>query len=304
MPSPKVETPILDIYYFWVWQYTARNPEFLKNRDLLIKTVRTLEESGIMSNHVSLAEVINESIWEVRPGPKTVLGQVNPVENGWAARKPTAAEREVARHAAGLEGYFSALCYDYRDIAMEAVPAERILSSTASYVAEHAFPRKQVYASSYPFTSYRSLLDTKPLPGLFQTFVGTGEGGKRKLVIDFNLPLDIILWQIQAIYELSHGPQGTSTEQAIRMIAKSHGDLTKFQEEPRIIGLWLWDYLQIQGGRSRRGVVQQAVNAARKRLEGLDGNLKHYHGSDDRVLQGFLKQTEACVEVCKVMPFK
>lgn len=304
MSSTDATEHSLDRYYFWAWQYTARNPEFIKNRDMLVRTVRALEESGIMSEHVSLTEVVSEYLWEVRPEPWTVLSLGSPLENGWATRGPTAEEREMARQALGLQSYFSAFCYEYRDIMMAAVPAERILSSSDTYVAENAFPRKQVYASSYPFTSNRSLLDTTPLPGLFQTFIGTEEGGKRKLVIDFNLPLDIILCQIQAIYELIHGAQGPATEHAIRMIVKSHRGLSLFDEEPRIIGLWLWDYVQVHGGKTRRGVVQEAVNAVRKRLEGMSGALNRYADSEDRVFQNLRHRTGTCITHCNVLPFK
>lgn len=287
-------------YYFWAWQYTVRNFDFINNRKILIDTVCELEESGIMSQHVALDTVADRFAWEER---KTIIF-LSPVQNGWAPRCPTDKEQFKARTALELQGYFSRLGYSYSDLCADITPASEIVANIDTYAMLSTCPRKKCYTSPYPFQTCRLLIDREAKPmGLFRTRVGSESAGMRPVLIDFTLPLDRILCEIRAIYEQVNGADGYATNSAIREIVQRQGGLIGFDARSRVLGLWLWDFVEAAGGEKKRGVVAAGIRAMRAQL-GQEIKALGFADSEERVFRSFYRRTAVCIEACEALSFK
>jgi len=300
MSSTTNDAAELNRYCFWAWQYTARNVDFIENRRLLIDTVRMLEDRKIMSQHVALDTVSDKSAWQ---DGSTILCK-SPVQNGLSARCPTDEEQCQAAAALSLQGYFSKFGYAYGDISLETTPASDIIRNIATYISDAKYPRKMAYTSSYPFQTGRLILnkDAKPT-GLFHTRVGSDTAGKRTLLIDFAQPLDIILYEFRAIYEHVNGGQGREMDIALTEIVRRQNGLTRFNDTSRAVGLWLWEFVQSNGGEKMRGVVAAGIRAMKAQL-GPEIKALGFADSEERVFRSFYRRTAACIEACEVLTFK
>jgi hypothetical protein len=75
------------------------------------------------------------------------------------------------------------------------------------------------------------------------------------------------------------------------------------QWESRAIGLWLWDYVQDNGGERNRGVIAAAIRTMKKQLE-PEIKALGFADSEDRVFRGFYSKTAASIEAGEVLSFK
>ncbi len=190
-------------YSFWAWQYTARNKEFIEKRTFLCDFVGALENNGVMSKYVDLDTVARKNRWE---DSDSILLR-SPVQHGLSTRRPTEEEHGLAQTALGLQQFFSSLNYNYSDIGIDQTLANNIINNLKTYAEKYSYPEKQVYTSWYPFQSDRMLVedDQNLSTGLFNTRIGKNFGGKRKVLIDFSLPIETILSEVRAIYEQLNG---------------------------------------------------------------------------------------------------
>ncbi len=80
--------------------------------------------------------------------------------------------------------------------------------------------------------------------------------------------------------------------------------VSKPQWVSRVIGLWLWDYVQEHGGKQKRGIIAQSIRAVRALLESVGGDFAYYATSDEsgtRVLRNLFGKTEQCIQGGKVL---
>lgn len=293
MASSKPNGSDFKKYSFWAWQYTARNKEFIEKRTFLCDFVGALEKNGVMSKYVDLDIVARRARWE----DSDSLLLRSPVQHGWSTRRPTEEEHGLAQTALGLQQFFSSLNYDYPDIKIETTLADDIINNFETYVEMFQYPEKQVYTSSYPFQSKRMLIeDDKNLStGLFNTRIGNDFGGKRKVLIDFSLPIETILSEVRAIYEQLNSSGSKELYCAIRKNVRSKSGVTTISDAPRAIGLWLWDYIHANSCKQ---------NAAIREL-GETGHLRllNMENLEDTDLRFFLRRTKACIEAREVLSF-
>lgn len=290
----------INLYYFWAWQYIARNIQFIENRKYLVDTVDGLKREGIMSEHVALDTVADISKWNECA---TVLLR-SPVQDGLSPRVPTDDEHNKAIQALNLQGYFAALNYDFCDISMDTISADNIISNINSYSTDFEYPYKKIRTSPYPFQTSRTLLDDATISGgLFDIRIGQEFNGMRSVAINFSLPIKTIVSQIEAIYELIHGSTGFATNAAIKTIIHSRECVTNFKDGSRdvgrtigrVLGLWLWEYMD----------HHKCTHVVAKRALEKTGYLYNLgmENLDDSDLRFLLRRTKACIDAGQVLSF-
>lgn len=290
----------MNLYYFWVWQYIARNIQFIENRKCLVDTVEGLKREGIMSEHVTLDTVADISKWKECA---TVLLR-SPVQDGLSPRVPTDDEHNKAIQAFNLHGYFAALNYDYCDISKDTISADKIISNINSYSTHFEYPYKKIRTSPYPFQTSRTLLDDTTISGgLFDIRIGQEFHGMRSVAINFSLPIKTIVSEIEAIYELVHGSTGFATNAAIKTIIHSREGVTNFKGRSRdvgpaigrVLGLWLWEYMD------HHKCTQAVAIRALAETENLE--LLGMENLEDTDLRFYLRRTKACIDAGQVLSF-
>lgn len=72
----------------------------------------------------------------------------------------------------------------------------------------------------------------------------------------------------------------------------------------RVVGLWLWDHVQANGGDKVRGRVAAAIRDMKSSLGDTTIEALGFAISEENVFRGFYRKTKDCINALEVLPFK
>ena len=131
------------------------------------------------------------------------------------------------------------------------------------------------------------------------------------LSIDFSVPAELIIKEIERIhaYIKEHndstsfliGSFSVGIYSEYITIKSREGVAFDVNDNPRAVGLWLWDYLDEKfGSVLPRGAITEAVRELKQKF---DLERLGYAESQQKVLEDKYRGTCRCIESCEVLPF-
>lgn len=296
-------------YNFWAWQYAVRNPTFQKRVSRTIEFVESMRREGMVTETFTV-----ESIAKGLDKKGVLLG--GPVKSGSIPRKATDEETLWAKEILSYHNYFVNLNYEYADLKHARTSTNAMVNSLGNYLSICEWPKKKIRVSRWPFRNQEFIIDKdRPAPGLFKTKVAKHLdnkplGGRCLIEVDLDSPIKVILAEIEMLYHFEHLPQtddfetyDAAYEDCYMRMLEAKGETLGKDDNPRIVGLWLWDYLKQSGTTN----VAAAIRTMQSKLGKRQGNgaleSLGYAESSNRTFSKHLEKTKSCIKTCEVLPF-
>lgn len=286
----------VEFYRFWAWEYTARNPDFVE----IVNVVKEAEAyfQGIGIDNFSMAArglTDPDSIvaFEMHVGREFTIEERQLFKKAlfamMRARLHFGFEINGPYQEKGITSdQILKLLENGEELFRPKSPRER--SEGARLVRQCEFQNgfKVLYDGPYPIFGYDALV-----------------------AIDFDRPISEIQFQIEnvkkefEIYrEIERGGNSFFTDfQTVEFekigIQKNPNIQFKIgTDNPRAIGIWLWDYIQRSGDPTRRGIKIEAIRELKKTF---DVAKLGYAETDSRTFQNYLDSTIKCIEAAEVL---
>ena len=279
-------------YSFWACQYEARNPEVKKSWQRIKNGLKRCPEwIQVESSHDHWSPFLLEEISEEHLVEKRRRGgKSQPLYDIM-----TDFHRTIHQHRF------------YPDVgAMNADKIVSLLVANKSLPKTESFnpPNLAIINPDNVFTSPQ-IID-----------------GKRaiNLSIDLDAPMEAVLKEIElaviaadtysTALDISQDQYFALTETYLEVEIESlrifHGKGQKgFKQSSnnsRALGLWLWDYIELTGDHSKRGILAEAIRAMKQKI-GKEVITLGYSASEGRVFRNFYLKTKECIERCEVLSF-
>lgn len=309
-------------YRFWSWEYVKRNPRFWEIAELLRRADADIEAQG--HEAPNLDDVIEKSAGAMEPGDAVMLEGATVQDQALAALLAEKVEelgldglRDADRlivSDADLLGHYlmETFGYQYDLFSWEQSTPTEILGKIVA--GEALEPPVSGRSDQKGF----QLLGPCARVGGQRVVSHEGvawEGYDALLAVDFNTTIDSLVRELEYTKKIiAHAREAESGArpddvpdvsleiEQLRIRGRKGVSFDYQANEPRAVGLWLWDYVHGKyGGKGKRGAISEAV---REFCGSFDLDALGYAMSEMSVFQKLYRKTGECIEKAEVLALK